>query len=84
MRKLRLKKETLYKERDEKEREEFNKKLSELPADTPVVYVDEAGVQQEMKRTRGRSKRGVKIFVEISGKRTKKSTLLQVIVTVKF
>jgi len=46
--------------------------LAELPEDTPVVYVDEAGVQQEMKRTHGRSKRGVKLYVETTGKRTKK------------
>jgi hypothetical protein len=43
---------------------------------TPVVYVDEAGVQQEMKRTRGRSKRGVKIFAEINGKRTPKVNII--------
>jgi transposase len=34
--------------------------------------VDEAGVQQEMKRTHGRAKRGVKLYVETSGKRYKK------------
>lgn len=72
MRKLRLKKEPFFKERDEKEREEFDKKLEEIPVNTPVVYIDESGIQHEMKRTRGRSKRGVKLFVETSGKRTKK------------
>jgi hypothetical protein len=36
------------------------------------VYVDEAGVQQEMKRTHGRAKRGIKLYVETSGKRSKK------------
>jgi hypothetical protein len=72
VRKLRLKKEPFYKERDEKEREEFDCELSGLPVNTPVVYVDEAGVQREMKRTHGRAKRGVKIYVETSGKRTKK------------
>ena len=36
------------------------------------MYIDETGVQQEMKRTRGRAKRGVKIYVETTGKRTKK------------
>jgi hypothetical protein len=46
--------------------------LGELPVDTPVVYVDEAGVQQKMHRSCGRSKRGVKIFVETEGKRSKK------------
>jgi transposase len=76
VKKSRLKKETLYKERDEKEREDFDKELSELPVDTPLVYVDEAGVQQEMNRTCGRSKRGVKIYVETSGKRTKKINIV--------
>jgi len=46
--------------------------LSGLPENTPVVYVDEAGVQQEMNRTHGRARRGVKLFVETTGKRTKK------------
>jgi transposase len=40
------------------------------------VYVDEAGVQQEMKRTHGRSKRGVKLFVETTGKRTRKINIV--------
>jgi len=72
VKKLRLKKEPFYKERDEEEREVFDKELAMLSKETPVVYVDEAGVQQEMKRTRGRSKRGVKLYVETAGKRTKK------------
>jgi len=76
VKKSRLKKEPFYKERDEKEREEFDKELAEIPEVTPVVYVDEAGVQQEMKRTRGRSKRGRKLFVEIGGKRTKKINIV--------
>ena len=72
MRKLRLKKEPFFKERDEDERRAFESEVAALPEETPVVYIDEAGVQQEMKRTHGRSKRGVKLFVETSGKRTKK------------
>ena len=76
MRKLRLKKEPFYKERDEKEREEFDRQLAEIPADTPVVYVDEAGVQQEMKPTHGRSKRGVKLYVETTGKRSRKINII--------
>jgi len=46
--------------------------LAKIPEDTPVVYVDEAGIQQEMKQTHGRAKRGVKLYVETSGKRTKR------------
>ena len=72
MRKLRLKKEPFFKERDEDERKAFEEEVAVLPEETPVVYIDEAGVQQEMKRTHGRSKRGVKLFAETSGKRTKK------------
>jgi len=52
--KLTLKKETFYKERNEDERAKFDKQLAEIPKDMPVVYVDEAGVQQEMKRSHGR------------------------------
>ena len=72
MRNLRLKKEPYFKERDDEEREAFEEELAALPKDTPVTYVDEAGVQQEMKRTHGRSKRGVKLYTQTSGKRTKK------------
>ena len=72
MRKLRLKKEPFYKERDKKEREEFDKRLGKLSTDTSAVYVDESGVQRDMKRTHGRAKRGVKLYVETSGKRSKK------------
>ena len=72
MRRLRLKKEPFYKERNEAERAAFDEELTQIPADTPVVYVDEAGVQQEMKRTHGRSKCGIKLYVETSGKPGKK------------
>ena len=72
MKRLRLKKEPFYKERDEVERKEFDEKLADISKEKPIVYVDEAGTQQEMMRTRGRAKRGVKLYVETSGKRTKK------------
>jgi len=72
VRKLRLKKEPFYKERNEEERKEFDAELAKLPENTPVVYVDEAGVQQEMKRIHGRAKRGVKLYVKTTGKRSKK------------
>jgi transposase len=76
VRKLRLKKEPFYKERDEEERKEFDEKLAELPEGTPVTYVDQSGVQQEMKRTHGRARRGVKLYVETSGKRSKKDNIV--------
>ena len=76
MRRLRLKKEPFYKERDEQERKVFDEALSKIPEDTPVVYVDESGVQKEMKRARGRAKRGLKIYVETSGKKDKKVNVI--------
>lgn len=72
MRKLRLKKEPYYKEREEEERQKFEEELAEIPEGTDVVYVDESGVQKDMNPTHGRSKRGVKLYQEISGKRTYK------------
>jgi len=76
VKKSRLKKETLYEERDEKERAEFDEKLAEIPQETEVVYVDESGVQTQMRRIRGRAKRGVKIPLEIRGKRAKKLNVI--------
>jgi len=72
MRKLRSKKETIYEERDEEERKQFDEELAAIPLENLIVYVDESGVQTQMKRTRGRAKRGVKIPLEVAGKRTKK------------
>jgi hypothetical protein len=41
-----------------------------------VIYVDESGVQQEMNPTHGRSKRGVRLYQETSGRRTKKDNVI--------
>jgi transposase len=76
VRKSHIKKTIYYKERDEAERLRFEKELSEIPKETDVIYVDEAGVQQEMTPTRGRAKRGVRIYQETSGKRTKKANVI--------
>ena len=50
--------------------------LGKIPETTDVIYVDESGVQREMNRTRGRAKRGVKLYQETSGKRTKKENVI--------
>ena len=76
MRKLRLKKEPYYKEREEEERQKFEEELAEIPEGTDVVYVDESGVQKDMNPTHGRSKRGVKLYQETSGKRIKKDNVI--------
>jgi len=50
--------------------------LSKIPKETDVIYVDESGVAQEMDPTHGRSKRGVKLYRETSGKRPKKDNVI--------
>jgi transposase len=50
--------------------------LAAIPTETDVVYVDESGVQQEMNPIRGRSKRGVRIYQETSGRRVKKDNVI--------
>jgi len=76
VRKLRLKKEPFYKERDDEERRKFDVELSKIPKKTSVTYVDESGVQKEMRRTHGRAKKGVKLYVETFGKRSKKTNVI--------
>jgi transposase len=41
-----------------------------------VIYVDEAGVVEEMNPIRGRAKRGVKLYQETSGKKLKKDNII--------
>lgn len=50
--------------------------MAEIPEETDVIYVDESGVQKEMNPTRGRAKRGVKLYQETSGTRTKKDNVI--------
>ena len=60
-----IKKEILYKERDENGGERFTSELNQPPQDA-----DERGVQKEMNPLRGRAKRGFKIPVESGLKKT--------------
>ena len=76
MRKSHIKKQIFYKERNEAERTAFLEELNKIPEGTPVVYLDESGVQQEMNPIRGRAKRGVRLYQETSGKRTKKENVI--------
>jgi hypothetical protein len=76
VRKSRIKKEIYYRERDDAERKVFVEELADISEDTDVIYVDESGVQQEMNPTHGRTKRGVKLYQETGGKRTKKDNVI--------
>ena len=70
--KITLKKEIFYKEGEENERKKFIEELNQLPQDADV----ESGVQKEMNPVSGRSKRGVKPYLETSGKRVKKDNVI--------
>ena len=62
------KKTTLYKERDEEKRKEFREDIKQIPTEN-IVYVDESGLDNRLYKEYGYSKRGEKIFAEISGVR---------------
>lgn len=44
--------------------------------ETDVIYIDESGVEQEMNPTHGRSKRGVKLYQEITGRHIKRTNAI--------
>jgi transposase len=46
--------------------------VAELPSDTPLVYVDECGVERHVVRKRVRAPRGKRIVVKRPGKREKR------------
>lgn len=62
------KKTTLYKERDEKKREEFKNQLEKIP-EADRVYVDESGINEYLYRNMARSNIGEKVLGQVSGKR---------------
>jgi hypothetical protein len=64
-----IKKEPIYIERDEEKRCAFDEKLTNLPADTSLAYVDECGVENHMHRNYGRSLRGERVYAPQPGRR---------------
>ena len=66
----------MYKERSEEEREHFDELISSLPENMPIVEVDECGVVEEMEKEHGKSLRGVKIEMRVSGKRSKRTNIV--------
>ena len=63
-----IKKTLLYKERDEKLRQEFQERIKCIAKDR-LVFLDESGIDTFVSRHFGRAQRGEKIQGEISGKR---------------
>ena len=72
---LHVKKTTLYKERDEKERKEF---LAEIEKIDPgkIVYIDESGIDDSLCREYARSMRGKQVISGIYGKKSQRTSLI--------
>jgi len=66
----------VYKERSEEEREHFDEIVASLPENMPRVEIDESGVVEEMVKEKGKSVRGVKIEMRVSGRRTKRTNVI--------
>jgi len=47
-----------------------------LPADTDIIYIDECGVQKDMKRTHGRSPAGERIYLPVNGHKGEKVNIV--------
>ena len=69
------KKTTLYKERDEVKRTEFQKKLEQIAPDT-LVYIDEAGLDNRLYREYGRAPLGQKVYANIPGKKRERISII--------
>jgi len=70
-----VKKTTLYAERNEEERNKFQQELNTLnPAE--VVYVDESGLEESLRREYGRSPKGQNVPDDITGKRRRRISII--------
>lgn len=57
-----------YKERNEEKREEFRKKLEQIPKERRV-YIDESGINEYLHRQHGRASRGENLYGAVLGNR---------------
>lgn len=62
------KKQKIYRERDESQREIFANEIKDIPKNQ-LVFLDESGIDTYLYREYGRAKRGEKIIAEVPGKK---------------
>lgn len=74
--KLPLKKEPFYIERDEKKRRDFDEQIAELAPDVDIIHVDECGIKQHMSREYGRAPAGQRVYLPVNGTRLKKVNIV--------
>ena len=72
---LRVKKTTLYKERNEEKRQAH---LSEIKDIDPrkIIYIDESGVEDTLYRKYARAPRGVQVLADILGHKTQRISII--------
>lgn len=69
------KKTTAYKERPEEQRQKYLIELEKLQ-DSPIVYLDETGIDQYLTRPYARSKKGDRVIGWVSGKRYQRTSIV--------
>lgn len=70
-----VKKTTLYQERDEEKRKEFQAVIEAInPED--IVYVDETGISPSLYRQYARAVRGKKVFFDVKGSKKQNVTII--------
>ena len=71
----RVKKTTLYKERNEKERKEFLAEIEKIDPEK-LIYMDESGIDDSLCREYGRALRGKHVISDIYGKKRERTSLI--------
>lgn len=71
----RVKKTTLYAERDEADRQRFLAEIAEVDP-RKIVYIDESGVEDTLFRKYARAPRGEQVPADIKGHRTKRFSMI--------
>jgi transposase len=71
----RVKKTTLYLERNEEKRKQFRAEIEQLNSDD-VVYVDESGIDPRIIRDYARAPRGKQVISDVCGKREQRTSLI--------
>lgn len=65
----------MYKERDEEQRAIYQEKLSKLPLDN-LVFMDESGIEHQIRKDKGWAKRGVKVSGEKAGSKRGRTNVI--------
>jgi len=71
----RVKKTTLYVERDEEERQRFLAEIKDIDP-RKIIYIDESGVENTLHRQYARAPRGEKVIADILGHKTERISLI--------